>query len=160
MNELDYPISAEEVEAVISSRDPKSSPGTDGLTYAFWKTLDPKGRKLAGLFELCRARGRIFESWRSSRVTLICKDKNGDRHSVANWRPIAVCHTAYRLYAAVMARRVTDWARENNIISSEQKGFMPAEGVFEHLFMLDEVIADAKMGRRACCVTWLDIRNA
>lgn len=154
------PITAGEVVSAIKSRDLASSPGTDGLTYAFWKSLDPQGKLLARLFELCRVRGRIFSSWRKSRVTLICKDPQGDLHSMRNWRPIAVCHTVYRLYTTVMARRVTKWASEEKIISSEQKGFMPAEGVFEHIFMLDETVADAKMSKKSLWVTWLDIRNA
>ena len=158
--EREDPISASEVEAVLSSANKTSAPGTDGLTYAFWYALDPKGKLLARLFELCRAKGRIFSSWRTSRVPLICKDPEGDRHDIANWRPIAVCHTVYRLYTAVIARRVGAWAKQRSVISSNQKGFMPVEGVYEHLFMLDEVVADARMGRRPLCVTWLDIRNA
>ena len=157
---LDYPISPAEVEAAINTRDLSSAPGTDGLSYKFWKALDPQGERLARLFELCRVKRRIFTSWRSSRITLICKDAKGDRHNVSNWRPIAVCAAVYRIYAAVLARRISDWARESNVISPSQKGFMPAEGVFEHLFMLDQVIEDARAGRRALCVTWLDIRNA
>ena len=158
--DYNYPITEEEVEAAITSRDLSSSPGLDGLTYAFWKTLDPKGKLLARLFELCRVKGKIFASWRRSRVTLICKDTNGDLYKIGNWRPIAVCDTLYRLYTCVIAKRVTSWAREQNVISSNQKGFMPVEGVFEHLFMLDEIIADAKTSHRALSVTWLDIRNA
>ena len=88
------------------------------------------------------------------------KNAKGDRHNVSNWRPIAVCAAVYRIYAAVLARRISDWARENSIISSAQKGFMPAEGVFEHLFMLDQILEDSRVGRRNVCVTWLDIRNA
>ena len=153
-------ITPMEVESALNSRDLSSAPGTDGLSYSFWKTLDPKGLLLSRLFEICRNRGRIFSSWRKSRITLICKNGKGDHHSIGNWRPIAICHTIYRLYTTVIARRVIRWAKDNNIISPDQKGFMPSEGVFEHLFMLDEVIADSKLGRRSVCVTWLDIRNA
>ena len=153
-------IDADEVLYVLASRDMKSAPGPDGLSYAFWRTLDPEGKSLAGLFELCRSRGRIFRSWRKSRVSLICKDPLKDLHQLSTWRPIAVCNTVYRLYTGVISRRIARWCKANNIISPSQKGFMPEEGVFEHLFLLDEIIADAKMGRRACSITWLDLRNA
>ena len=44
--------------------------------------------------------------------------------------------------------------------SCHPKGFRPTEGVFEHQFVLDEVVIAAKMQSKSFAVTWLDIRNA
>ena len=154
------PIAAGEVENVLQSASVSSAPGRDGLTYGFWKALDPKGAILKELFEICRLSDHIPDPWRRSRVTLVCKDAEKDLEDIGNWRPISICETLYKLYAAVLARRITDFAVRNAVISPSQKGFMQCEGVFEHAFVLDQVIADSIRNKKKLAVAWLDIRDA
>ncbi|CAK8680574.1 unnamed protein product [Clavelina lepadiformis] len=154
------PITALEVEAVLRTLNVGSAPGPDGLTYGFWKDLDPRGKLLADLFEICRSRRTVPDSWRRSRVTLIPKSSEGDMNDLSNWRPISICCTLYKVYASVIARRIQRWAVDGGVVSPEQKGFVPTEGVYEHVFMLDSVVADAQMRRRPLVVSYLDIRNA
>ena len=156
----DNPITASEVMQVLSDLKTGSAPGPDGLTYSFWKGLDPKGEILSKLFEICRHFRRVPLTWRHSRVILIPKDRDGDLQDVGNWRPIALSRTLYKIYASVIARRLQRWAVQGNVISPEQKGFVPAEGVHEHVFMLDAMLADAKFNRKNIYLAWLDIRNA
>ena len=156
----DLPINHEEIHKVIKNFNLHSAPGVDGLTNAFWRRLDWSGKLLAPLLEIVRLHKKIPSIWRTSRVTLICKDEKGDLNSVSNWRPIAVCCTLYKIYTATIANRVTKWADDNQVLSPQQKGFRPTEGVFEHQFVLEEVITAAKMQSKSFAVTWLDIRNA
>ncbi|CAK8685086.1 unnamed protein product [Clavelina lepadiformis] len=154
------PITAQEVEAVLRSLNVGSAPGPDGLAYGFWKDLDPRGKLLADLFEICRSCRTVPDSWRRSRVTLIPKNVEGDMNDMGNWRPISICCTLYKIYASVIARRIQRWAFDGGVASPEQKGFVPTEGVYEHVFLLDSVVADAQMRRRPLVVSYLDIRNA
>ena len=159
--EVDEPsITASEVDLVLQSLNTASAPGSDRLTYGFWKSVDPRGKLLARLFEICRSSRRIPERWRSSRVTLIVKDAKGDLGDVSNWRPISICRTIYKIYTAVLARRLQRWAVDCGAISPEQKGFLPMEGTFEHVFMLDAAFEDAKSNKRDLYVVWLDLKNA
>ena len=48
----DLPILPREVEAVLRTLNAASAPGGDGLSYGFWKALDPRGEILAGLRDL------------------------------------------------------------------------------------------------------------
>ena len=154
------PVTAKEVAEVIADLNLKSSPGPDGLAYSFWKDLDEQGVILSRLFEICRMSGAIPESWRGSRVKLISKGAGKDVSKLENWRPISLLNTLYKTYASVIARRLQSFAVGNEILSPTQKGFLPVEGVYEHAFVLDQVIADATIGRRNLCVAWLDIKDA
>ena len=156
----DLPILPREVEAVLRTLNATSTPGGDRLSFGFWKALDPRGEILAELFEICRTSRRVPDQWWTSRVTLICKNPDGDLGEVSNWRPISVCCTLYKIYAAMLARRRQTWALERDVISPEQKGFMPAEGTFEHVFILDTALADSKSAKNNIYVAWLDIKNA
>jgi len=138
----DLPILPREVEAVLRTLNAASAPGGDGLSYGFWKALDPRGEILEELFEICRTSRRVPDQWWTSRVTLICKNPDGDLDEGSNWRPISVCRTLYKIYAAVLARLQT-WTLERDVISPEQKGFMLTEGTSEHVFMLDTALADS-----------------
>nr|BAC82601.1 reverse transcriptase [Ciona intestinalis] len=158
--ETDVAITSEEVEAVLSGLNVQSAPGSDGLSYRFWKGLDPSGRLLSCLFEIVRRHGRIPGAWPTCSVILLCKDAQGDVQDVGNWRPITICRTLYKLYAAVIARRIQTWAKQGGVLSRLQKGFMPVEGVFEHVFMLDTVLSDAKLRRKNLLAVFLDVRNA
>lgn len=158
--EDDVPITASEVAGVLGDLKIGSAPGSDGLSYSFWKSLDPKGVILSRLFEICRRSRRVPDPWRHSRIILIPKDRDGAMDDLGNWRPIAICRTLYKIYASVVARRLQCWATGGQVISPEQKGFVPTEGVFEHVFMLDSLIVDAKSSRRDLYLAWLDIRNA
>ena len=118
------------------------------------------GEKSSLGFEICRTSRRVPDQWRTSRITLICKNPDGDLDEVSNWRPISVCRTLYKIYAAVLARSLQAWALERGVISPEQKGFMPAEGTFEHVFILDTSLVDSKSAKNNIYVAWLDINNA
>ena len=86
--------------------------------------------------------------------------KKGDPLSPRNWRPISLQPTIYKIYAAILARRLASWAIENKVISPSQKGFLPFEGCAEHSFILRSVLEDSKRRRKSVRVVWLDLKNA
>ena len=67
--------------------------------------------------------------------------------------------TLYKVYAALMAKRLATWAILENKMSSAQKGFLPFEGCMEHSFLMQSAIQDSKR-RRDLRILWLDLQNA
>jgi len=131
----DLPILPREVEVVLRTLNAASAARGDGLSYGFWKALDPRGEILAGLFEICRTSRRIPDQWRTSRVILIYKNPDGDLGEVSNWRPISVCRTLYNIYTAVLARRLQAWA---------QRHFTRTEGIHANRGDLVLMYADGR----------------
>ncbi|VVC45834.1 Reverse transcriptase domain [Cinara cedri] len=84
----------------------------------------------------------------------------GDVTDVTNWRPISLSRTLYKLYARCIEGRLTDWLVRNSVLSPCQKGFLPADGAFEHVHTLNRSLEKARTGRADRCVAWLDISNA
>ncbi|KAL1415323.1 hypothetical protein MTO96_029594 [Rhipicephalus appendiculatus] len=103
--------------------------GGDRLTYHHWRTVDPEARFLSALLNACVHHKRTPDSCRTSRTVLIYK--KGDSQVPGNWRPIALGCTASNLYAKCLAGRFQDWILEHRVLSHCQKGFLPADGVFE-----------------------------
>lgn len=62
--------------------------------------------------------------------------KKCDRSELENWKSIVMGGVVIKLFAAVLANRLTRWARANDRISPAQKSFLPHEGCLEHSFVL------------------------
>ena len=65
-----------------------------------------------------------------------------------------------KLFTSILLARVSDFAINNNLLSSQQKSAKPSEGCHEHTFTLQSVVADGKRNRKNCFFAWLDLRNA
>ena len=63
----------------------------------------------------------------------------------------------YKIYAALWAKRLANWASEAEIISPCQKGFMPGEGCSKHAFLL---CSDAWRNHKTLYSIWFDLKNA
>ena len=102
--------------------------------------------------------GRVPLSWKESNTILI--HKGGERDDLGNWRPLSLGNTVAKLYAAILADRVTVWATKTKNISPEQKRFLRNEGCLEHNFLLQSAIGDSRRNNKQLCVAWLDLANA
>ncbi|XP_011630457.1 uncharacterized protein LOC105422677 [Pogonomyrmex barbatus] len=96
--------------------------------------------------------------WKTSSTILVYK--KGDRGMLENWRPLTLGDTVSKLFAAILVNRLTDWAVTNCRLSPAQKGFLRDEGCFEHNFVLQEALTDARRSRRQAVVAWLDLSDA
>lgn len=135
-----------------------TAPGDDRITYKHWKSVDPACSVLASIFNVCLKYEKIPEDWKTSITSLLYK--KGDPHDIANWRPIAIMRTIYKLYTGVLARRFTTWMANHNILAPAQKGFMPHDGVFEHNYTLRRKFDIARTEKGEFLAAWLDFSNA
>ena len=97
----------------------QSSPGPDGVPYYVWKSGKSSPELLAQIYSVCCTNQQIPSSWKTSTTILI--HKKGDESLPSNWRPISLQPTIYKVYAAILARRLASWALQNKKISSSQK---------------------------------------
>ena len=136
-DELTFPVEPTEVHKQLKRLPSKSAPGPDGVTYNLWKSSEVTPTLLATVYSICCLNKRVPATWKTSNTILIYK--KGDPLSPRNWRPISLQPTVYKIYAAILARRLVSWAIENKVISSSQKGLLPFEGCAEHSFILRSV---------------------
>lgn len=135
-----------------------TAPGDDQLTYRHWRSLDPAGDLMVIVFNICLKYRRIPPAWKTSKTILIYK--KGDVTNLSNWRPISILRTIYRWYSGLLTARLSSWLEDNNILSPAQKGFLPADGVFEHNFTLTYYMNQARTNKTDFHVAWLDFSDA
>ena len=154
---LQSPVTPEEVVTQFK-RTKRTAPGADGISYSNWRWVDPLGLILSTIYNICRINSRVPGPWKHSTVTLI--HKGGDVTSIRNWRPISLQLTVYKLYSAIIARRITSWATMTSAFSDAQKRFLAYDGCAEHNFLLWSVMTDSRRHKRDVLLTWLDLRDA
>ncbi|XP_003373748.1 putative Ulp1 protease family, C- catalytic domain protein, partial [Trichinella spiralis] len=138
---------------------PNSAPGADRITIRMVRMADPGAMILTRFYRACLLRKWVPLQWKQSVCKLLYKD--GDKERLANWRPIALEPVLQRVLSAVVASRVTNWARANGLISLEaQKGFQPADGTSEHNFVMEVAFQEARRTNAQLAISWLDISNA
>ena len=154
---LQTPVTPEEVVTQFK-RVKCTAPGIDGITYANWRWVDPQRLILSTIFNICGINCRVPRKWKHSVVTLI--HKGGDTASVRNWRPISLQLNIYKLYSALIARRIASWAIGSSAFSPAQKGFLAFDGCAEHNFLLRSMMTDSRREGKDLLLTWLDLKDA
>jgi len=140
------------------SRMPNTAPGPDKVSYWMLRRADPGCYVLTSIFERCFRERRTPRSWKRTNLVLI--HKKGDRLDLNNWRPLCLASCVSKLYSGVLADRIGRWAAATSRISWAQKGFMPHEGCYEHNFVVQSVIDDARRNNGQVVVSWMDLVNA
>ncbi|KAL5509914.1 hypothetical protein EMCRGX_G005361 [Ephydatia muelleri] len=148
----------EELKRVFQRVDKGSSPGPDRIGYQTWKHLDADHTVVLSILNTCRINGKIPPDWKKSTTILI--HKGDDPLVLDNWRPIVLQNTLYKVYAALIAARISAWAIQEGIMSPSQKGFLPMEGCLEHNHLISSVLQDSRMRKRPIILTWLDLKDA
>ncbi|GFT45786.1 retrovirus-related Pol polyprotein from type-2 retrotransposable element R2DM [Nephila pilipes] len=127
-------IDADLVCACLRSAE-NTAPGPDRIAYKHWREIDPSGRILTLLYNICLSLRKVPSSWKQSETILI--HKKGSTEDISNWRPIALSNTIYKLFTKCLARKLADWCSANDCLSNSQKGFTPFDGVLEHKFVIN-----------------------
>ena len=122
------------------------------------KTIDSTGRILTLIFNKCKKEQRIPKLWKTAHTVLIYK--KGDNTDPSNFRHIALQSCMYKLFVAIVSDRMSKWANNNNLLSNCQKGFRQGEGCYEHTFMLQSIVKDARNNGKKLSIAWLDLQNA
>ncbi len=154
---LGDPITPDKISKKLRSLS-NSAPGTDRVEYRHLKSIDPKGEVLCSIYNRCLIENDVPSDWKTSRTVLI--HKKGDAGDISNFRPIALMSCIYKLFMSVMADRLVNYSIDNNYLSSSQKSARPTEGCYEHTYILQSLVLDAKRHQKNLCLAWLDLRNA
>ena len=154
---LNRPPSREEIQWKLRKAS-NTAPGVDGLEYRHVRALDPTGQLLETIYATVWRIG-IPSAWKRSRTVPIYK--KGDTSDYANFRPISLLSTLYKLFSGVLSQRLCAVAADLGWLSPEQKGFLPGvKGIQEHTQLLQTAVEEATFRRRTMSVVWLDLCNA
>ena len=125
-------ITAAEVAEAIREASRGKAPGLDGIPAEMWKALGGNIEALVALFNRCWNEEMFPDDWREAKVVGLFKKGKAD--DPANYRPISLLQTAYKLFARIMARRLEAGLSDN--LRETQFGFRKGRSTSEPMFIL------------------------
>ena len=121
-------ITEKELYSTLKSFSKNKSPGLDGLSAEFYLKFWPKIKdKLMDVYKEAFGNGILPDTMRSGVVTLLDK-KGKDRLDIANWRPITLLNTDYKLLTKTLSQRLKKILP--SLVHSDQNGFVPGGNIF------------------------------
>ncbi|GIY48844.1 retrovirus-related Pol polyprotein from type-1 retrotransposable element R2 [Caerostris darwini] len=58
-----------------------------------------------------------------------------------------------------LTARLQNWCQRFDVLSPNQKGFTPSDGVLEHNFVLQRRLENARLAKKNLCIAFLDVSN-
>lgn len=126
-------------EAIRKTKKGKAA-GLDGIPYEFWDTLrkthestNTKNKPTFNCLELLRMAYNDIEKHGTSNKTGFAEGwmcplyKKGDRREAANYRPITLLNTDYKIYTRILTTKLAPAAQ--TLIHANQAGFIPGRHI-------------------------------
>ena len=150
-------ISAQEVQAAIKHSKPGTAPGLDGLPLEIYRkgALDTLSALLARVYTAMGQLGQVPAGLLDGVISIIYK--KGQRSDPANYRPITVLNTDYRILAKVLGNRLRTVLPK--LIQPEQTGFVPGRLIGENI-MLNQLLPSALPQDSKAGIVFCDFHKA
>ncbi len=137
----------------------QSSPGEDGLGYAFLYHLFryPQLQAITlQVFNRAMLETKVPSSWHEIRVRLL--PKKGDLSLLKNWRPISLINCDAKIFTRIMHSRIRQLV--SKVINPFQTGFMPNRFIAENGLLLNVIKEHARVNNRSDIAMLLDQEKA
>ena len=157
-NYLDSPISLHECKEALNTMPENKSPGQDGLSYEFYKTLWPTiGPLFHKTLQYSLGKGELSLSQRRAVITLLQK-RGKNEYLIKNWRPISLLNCDYKLLTKILSRRIQPLLPK--LLHPDQVGFVPNRFIGENIRYIEDLIDYCKRLRKKCIILNIDIEKA
>ena len=139
VDELDRPITMQEVEATIKELGSDKSAGHDNIINEFIVNASP-GIKLIilSIFNNILELEYFPSLWSVGNIVPIFK--KGGKTDLNNYRGITLLSCMAKLFTRLLNNRLSDWAENENKISNSQYGFRKGRGTTDCIFILKGLI--------------------
>ena len=135
-NALEECFTMPELCAAIKRAKPKKQPGPDGITMELVKWLDNANRR--ALLDLINT---WWESQTAPSALFLARVvpifKKGDTDIAANYRPISLLNSFYKIYMVMIRARMQDAAEQ--VLSRTQYGFRPHRSTSHAIYILRRI---------------------
>jgi len=156
-NLLENNITENELKKAVNQMSEGKSPGEDGITTSFyktfWSTISGEFTKLVNFIHESKS---LCTSQKMGLITLLYKQ--GEREDVANWRPITLLNTDYKIIAKCLAERLKSVLPK--LIDEDQKGFVKGRSIESGVRIIQDTILYTEQNTQGGAVIFLDQKKA
>lgn len=154
---LEKEVTLKEVEVAIKSLKKGTSPGGDGLPAEFYQAFLPLvGPELVAVYQESLEGGKLPLSMRIGLVTLL--HKKNSKEDLANWRPITLLNTDYKILAKVLTLRLKEVV--SSVVHPDQTCGVPGRSGSLNLVLIRDVISWAEQRQLPLAILSLDQEKA
>jgi hypothetical protein len=137
----------------------RKTPGLDGVPNEVIKHLPVSFHDTThSLFTEMWLLALTPTNWKSSLTVLLYK--KDDPHNVKNYRPIGLLNTIYKLWTAVVAKCLSMFVEQYELLSPRQEDFRANRNTTRQLQRLAMTIEDAKLTNSPLYILYVDFENA
>ena len=156
---LERTLTVGEIGTTLKTRmNPGKSPGSDGLTVAFYlKFWDQLKNHLLRCYEKSIIDGEMTDSQRKSIVRLIQK-KGKDPTLLKNWRPISLMNVDAKIFSRLITARVEEVI--SDLCGEEQLAYIKNRNIMEGNRIIDYVITHLEMNQKEGFIVGFDFEKA
>ena len=127
-------FTTEELSDVLGNLKRSKAPGLDDIRGDILMLLDDVGEALLlDLMNECFHSRTIPDSWKEALIVCVHKNKGSDSDP-ASHRPIALLNTMYKIYAALLQKRLAN--AHDHLIRETQYGFRAHRSTKEPIFII------------------------
>ena len=166
---LDQEISLEEVTLTLKNLLNGKATGLDSLPYEFWKWLSPIPLERADgnpsnineclhLVFLDIQRHGVAPNMNFTEGWICPLHKKKDRHDIANYRPITLLNSDYKLLTKILAIRLASSAP--HIVHENQAGFIPRRVITNQIRLTQMILHYAEATEENGIIVALDQEKA
>lgn len=157
---LDIHVTSNEIQSSLSKCRPNKSPGSDEISYEFYKNL-PQNWLLymQVMYNKILERETVPGSWADIILTMI--HKKDDKLDPSNYRSIALVNCVAKLFTHILLSRIERWELECGIVPESQAGFRSGRGCLDHVFTLS-CLNQIQLGlrKRKAFILFVDFKSA
>ncbi|MEW8547309.1 MAG: reverse transcriptase family protein, partial [Candidatus Thiodiazotropha sp.] len=156
-NFCDNDINLSELSEIVNALTIGKSPGSDGLTAAFYKEMWNDIKHL--YFEMIKetiAVGELPDTARRAIISLI--HKKGDSEQLSNYRPISLTNYDYKILAFTLSKRLQNVI--GKIISNDQTGYIKKRFIGCNARLVNDIITCTNEQNLPGALLFLDFEKA
>ncbi|XP_072114005.1 3-hydroxy-3-methylglutaryl-CoA reductase a isoform X1 [Mobula birostris] len=152
------PVTVKELNVAISRLKAGKSPGSDGFTSEWYKSLKTQlAPLLFNTFNWILQRGETPPSWREAIISVIPKEGK-DKLECGNYWPISVLNLDYKLFTSILARRLEKLLP--CLIHLDQTGFIQQRQTQDNIRRTLHILEQVNKNKTETVVVGLDAEKA
>lgn len=158
-DELDSPISVEEVKQILAKVKPEKAAGEDRIPYEFFvHASDLFLKELTEVFNRMFTEGTVDQCFEKSIIFPILK--KGNPNEANNYRGISFMNCISKLLIGILNNRLTIWVERHNTLNEYQAGFRKGYSTMDNIYSLSALVNLKFSEKKKLYAFFIDFRAA